>query len=262
MHPILIDLGRLELPTYGVLLAAAFLLALWLMGRLARREGIEADHISNLWVTMLLAGLIGAKVTLYLVEWRMYWENPANFLYTWRSAGVYYGGFLAAAVAAGLYLGRHGLPLGKVFDLVAPALALGQSVGRWGCMAAGCCFGKPAEIPWAVTFTDPRAHQITGVPLHQPLHPTQAYLSLNALLLCGVLLLLLRAKRAWRWPDGMVFWAYVLLYGASRFVLEYYRNDDRGQLGALSTSQFLGLIAVAAATVALTVLARRRRSDP
>ncbi len=262
MHPILIDLGRLELPTYGVLLAAAFLLALWLMGRLARREGIEAEHISNLWVTMLLAGLIGAKITLYLVEWRMYWENPANFLYTWRSAGVYYGGFVAASVAAAIYLRRHGLPLGKVADLVAPALALGQSVGRWGCMAAGCCFGKPAGVPWAVTFTDPRAQQITGVPLHQPLHPTQAYLSLNALLLCGVLLLLLRAKRTWRWPDGMVFWAYVLLYGASRFVLEYYRNDNRGQIGALSTSQFLGLAGVAVATVALAVLARRRRSDP
>jgi phosphatidylglycerol:prolipoprotein diacylglycerol transferase len=262
MHPILIDLGRLELPTYGVLLAAAFLLALWLMGRLARREGIAADHISNLWVTMLLAGLIGAKVTLYLVEWRMYWENPANFLYTWRSAGVYYGGFVAAAVTAALYLRRHDLPLGKVSDLVAPALALGQSVGRWGCMAAGCCFGKPTGVPWAVTFTDPRAEQITGVPLHQPLHPTQAYLSLNALLLCGVLLLLLRAKRVRRWPDGMVFWAYVLLYGASRFVLEYYRNDNRGHIGALSTSQFLGLAGVAVATVALAVLARRRRSDP
>lgn len=260
MHPILIDFGFFELPTYGVLLAAAFLLALWLMGKLARREGIEADHVSNLWVTMLLAGLIGAKLTLYLVEWRMYWANPASFLTTWRSAGVYYGGFVAAAVTAALYLRRHHLPLGKVSDLVAPALALGQSVGRWGCMAAGCCYGKPATVPWAVTFTDPRAHQITGVPLHQALHPTQAYLSLNALLLCGVLLLLLRAKRAWHFPDGMVFWTYVLLYGATRFVLEFYRNDPRGQIGPLSTSQFLGLTGVAVASVAITVLARRRRS--
>jgi len=259
MHPILIDFGPLELPTYGVMLAAAFLLALWLMGRLARREGIDAEHVSNLWVTMLLAGLLGAKLTLYLVEWRMYWENPAAFLSTWRSAGVYYGGFVAAAVTAALYLRRHTLPLGKVADLVAPALALGQSVGRWGCMAAGCCYGKPAGVPWAVTFTDPRAREITGVPLHQPLHPTQAYLSLNALLLCGILLLLLRAKKTWRLPDGLVFWAYVLLYGASRFVLEFYRDDDRGHLGALSTSQFLGLAGVVVATVALTVLARRRR---
>ena len=101
MHPILIDLGFLELPMYGVLLAAAFLAALWLLVRLARGEGIDPDHISNLWVAILLAGLVGAKLTLYVVEWQYYWENPGAILATWRSAGVYYGGFVAAAVTAG-----------------------------------------------------------------------------------------------------------------------------------------------------------------
>jgi phosphatidylglycerol:prolipoprotein diacylglycerol transferase len=259
LHPILIDLGPLELPTYGALLAGAFLLALWLLGRLARREGIDRDDVAGLWVWFLLAGLVGAKLTLYLVDWQYYWEHPGAILSGWRSAGVYYGGFLAAALAGVLYLRRTGLPLGPVADIVAPALALGQSVGRWGCLAAGCCYGKPAALPWAVTFTSERARQITGVPLHRALHPTQVYLSLNALVLCGLLLLLLGIKRRRNWPHGVVFWGYVLLYGATRFLLEYLRDDPRGSVGALSTSQFLGVLAVAASVAALFALALRRR---
>jgi phosphatidylglycerol:prolipoprotein diacylglycerol transferase len=259
LHPILIDLGPLELPTYGALLAGAFLLALWLLGRLAGQEGIARDDVAGLWVWFLLAGLLGAKVTLYLVDWQYYWQNPAAILSGWRSAGVYYGGFVAAALAGVIYLRRTGLPLGPVADIVAPALALGQSVGRWGCLAAGCCYGKPSSLPWAVTFTDERARQITGVPLHRSLHPSQIYLSLNALLLCGVLLLLLQLKRRKGWPNGVVFWSYVLLYGATRFFLEYFRDDPRGKLGSLSTSQALGVLAVAASMVALSVLALGRR---
>jgi phosphatidylglycerol:prolipoprotein diacylglycerol transferase len=259
MHPILIDLGVLELPTYGVLLAAAFLLALWMLVKLARGEGIDPEHMTNLWVTVLLAGLIGAKLTLYLVEWRYYWENPGAILSTWRSAGVYYGGFIAAALTAAFYLRRHGLRVGKVADVVAPALALGQSVGRFGCLAAGCCYGKPATVPWAITFTNTRAQEITQVPLHQALHPTQVYLSLNALLLCGVLLLLVRVKRRGWLPDGAVFWIYVLLYGVTRFFLETYRNDPRGGFAGLSTSQLLAVAGVAVSLAALGALFRRRR---
>jgi phosphatidylglycerol---prolipoprotein diacylglyceryl transferase len=257
VFPVLIELGPLALPTYGVLLAAAFLLALALGVRLARQEGIDAERLTSLWVWFLLAGLIGAKLTLYMVDWRHYVENPAALLSTWRSAGVYYGGFLGAALAGYIFIRRHGLPLGRTVDVAAPSLALGQSVGRWGCLAAGCCYGTPTDVPWAITFTDPRAHQFTGVPLNVPLHPSQVYLSLNALLLCALLLGLLWLRRRLGGPQGVVFWAYVLLYGASRFAIEFYRGDPRGQLGSLSTSQVIGLVAVATAAVALLVLVTR-----
>jgi phosphatidylglycerol:prolipoprotein diacylglycerol transferase len=171
---------------------------------------------------------------------------------------VYYGGFVAAAVTAVVYMRRHGLPVGKVVDVMSPALALGQSVGRVGCLAAGCCYGAPASVPWAITFTSTRAHEITRVPLQQPLHPSQVYLSLNALLLCGMLLLVLKVKRAKGWPDGLVFWSYVVLYGVTRFALEYFRADDRGRLGAFSTSQVLGIAGAMVGLVALALMARRR----
>ncbi len=261
MHPILIDLGPLEIPSYGVLMAGAFLLGLWLMVRLARGENIDPDHVSGLWVSFLLAGLVGSKLTLYLVDWRYYWEQPAAILSSWRSAGVYYGGFIAAAFTGWVYMRRHGLPFGKIVDLTAPALALGQSIGRWGCFSAGCCYGKPTTVPWAVTFTSSRAREITGVPLYSSLHPTQIYLSLNALLLCGVLLLLLRWKRRRGLADGVVFWSYVVLYGATRFGFEVFRDDPRGSIGALSTSQALGVVAVLVGLVALARLLWRRPQE-
>lgn len=258
MHPILVDLGWFQLPTYGVLMAAAFLLALRLMQSMARREEIGAEQVTTLWIWVLVGGIVGAKLALYIVEWRHYVADPAALLRSWRAAGVYYGGFIAAVGAATVYVRRSGLPLGKTADLTAPAIALGQSVGRVGCLAAGCCYGKPTDLPWAITFVDPRAAAITGVPLNQALHPTQAYLSLNALALCGLLLLLWRQRRRRGWPPGIVFWAYVILYSASRFLLEYLRNDERGSLGSLSTSQVIGAAGIVAGVIGLVVLMRRR----
>lgn len=258
MHPILIDLGRFEIPTYGLLMAAAFLAALRLGIGLARRDGIDADRITGLWIVILVAAIVGAKGMLYVVEWRYYAANPRALLTSWRSAGVYYGGFVAAAFAGWVAARRAGLPIGAVSDLAAAPLALGQSIGRLGCLAAGCCYGRPTDLPWAVTFSDPRAARITGVPLDVPLHPTQAYLSLDALLLCGLLLLLRRVKRRRGWADGVVFWAYVVLSGASRFALETLRDDPRGTVGPLSTSQAFAVVAVTVGAAALLALSRRR----
>jgi phosphatidylglycerol:prolipoprotein diacylglycerol transferase len=258
VFPVLVDLGPVEVPTYGLLMAAAFLLALRLGQTLAQRDGIDGEKIVTLWVWLLLGGLAGAKLTLYIVQWRHYLEDPADLLRSWRSAGVYYGGFLAAAIAGAAYARRAGLPLGRAADAAVPAVALGQSIGRLGCLAAGCCWGRPADVPWAITFTDPDAHRITGVPLGIALHPTQVYLSLGALALCGVLLWLWRLRRRRGWPAGLVFWAYLGLYSAGRFFLERFRGDPRGMIGPLSTSQALGLVGLAAAIAGAVFVWRAR----
>jgi len=258
MYPILLDLGKLSLPTYGLLMAAAFLLALRLAHRLGRRAGVDAEQITNVWIWVLIGGILGAKLLLYVVDWRYYLANPDAILGSWRSAGVYYGGFAAATLAGIWYARRSGLPVGRLADVVAAPVALGQSVGRLGCLAAGCCYGRPTDLPWAITFTDPRAAGITGVDLGVPLHPSQVYLSLNALVLCGLLLWLFGRKQRHGWPDGIVFWSYILLYSASRFLLEFYRDDPRGSIGPLSTSQALSLAGIAVAGVAVVYLFRRR----
>jgi len=155
-----------------------------------------------------------------------------------------------------LYVRRHRLPLGKVADLVAPPLALGQAIGRLGCFAAGCCYGKACDLPWAVTFTDPRAGRLTGVTLDVPLHPTQIYHALADLAILAITTTLMRRRRF----EGQVFWVYVLSYAVLRFVVEFFRGDTvRGLYFGqrLSTSQIIAVPAAILAIAALVHLGRR-----
>ena len=261
MYPVLFDLdlgrfGRFTVGTYGLFYALGFLLALRLAVALARRDGIDSARIVDLGIVALLTGFIGAKLALYVIDARYYIAHPVEILRNLRSAGVFYGGFALAAVAGLIYVRRYRLPLGKVADLAAPPLALGQAVGRIGCLMAGCCYGRACDLPWAVTFSDPSAFQLTGVPLGVPLHPTQIYHALADFLILATTLWLLKRRRF----EGQVFWAYVLLYAILRFVVEFFRGDaPRGVFfdGRVSTSQ---LIAVPAALLATFMLIRLGRA--
>jgi len=124
-----------------------------------------------------------------------------------------------------------------------------------GCFAAGCCYGKATTVPWAVVFTDPAAAANVGTPLGIPLHPTQLYEAGAELLILGVLL---AAERRGRGFPGRTFWAYMFLYAVSRFIIEFFRGDERGMVfGTISTSQFISLLIVPVAVVMLLYLSRR-----
>jgi phosphatidylglycerol---prolipoprotein diacylglyceryl transferase len=262
MYPILYDLhlgrlGTFTLGTYGLFYALGFLAALRLAVHYARREGIDGSQIIDLGIITLLAGFIGAKLLLYLLNPTVYFTHPMEMLRSLRSAGVFYGGFVLAALAALVYIRRKELPFGKVADLAAPSLALGQAIGRLGCFAAGCCYGRRCDLPWAVTFTDPRAFELTGVPLGVPLHPTQIYHALADLLILVVTVRVMARRRF----DGQVFWVYVLCYATLRFLIEFLRGDSvRGVYfgGWLSTSQIIAVPAAILAVVMLRRLGRRR----
>jgi phosphatidylglycerol:prolipoprotein diacylglycerol transferase len=146
------------------------------------------------------------------------------------------------------------MPMWTVTDVFAPGIALGHVIGRMGCLFAGCCFGRPTEVPWAITFRSEYAAQNVGTPLGVPLHPTQLYEAGAELL---ILVFLLATERRGRPFPGRTFWAYMFLYGISRFIIEFYRGDPRGTVGMFSTSQFLSLIIVPLSIVMLLVLGRR-----
>jgi phosphatidylglycerol:prolipoprotein diacylglycerol transferase len=266
MYPVLFELhlgrlGEFTIGTYGLFYALGFLLALRLAVTFARRDGIETARIVDLGIVTLLAGFIGAKALLYLVDAPFYIKNPREIWRSLRSAGVFYGGFGLAVVAAFAYIRRHHLPLGRVADLSAPALALGQGIGRLGCLAAGCCYGNACDLPWAVTFTDPMAYRLTGVPLGVPLHPTQIYHALADFMILAVTARLLRRRRF----PGQVFWTYLLLYAGLRFLVEIVRGDEaRGMFfgGALSTSQLISVPVALAAAGMLYHLSRRAPAPP
>ncbi len=266
MYPVLFELhlgrlGSFTIGTYGLFYALGFLLALRLAVAYARRDGIETARIVDLGILALLAGFIGAKVLLYLLDFRTYLADPMEMIRSLRSAGVFYGGFILASLVALVYVRRHHMPLGKVADLVAPPLALGQAIGRLGCFAAGCCYGKACDLPWAVTFTDPRAARLTGVTLDVPLHPTQIYHALADLAILAITAALMRRRRF----EGQVFWVYVLSYAVLRFVVEFFRGDTvRGLYFGqrLSTSQIIAVPAAILAIAALVHLGRRAPASP
>jgi phosphatidylglycerol---prolipoprotein diacylglyceryl transferase len=260
MFPRLIQIGSFYLPTYGVILAIAYLVGIWMLRRKARAEGLPEQKVFDFSLYVLAAAILGAKALLIIVEWRHYASNPRNLVEVLRSGGVFYGGLIAATTVGIWYMKRHRLPAWKVADMGAPSIALGEAIGRWGCFAAGCCYGKPTDGPLGVRFTDPFAHDAVGTPLGVALHPTQIYLSINAFL---IFLILQWAYRR-RTFDGEVFWLYVLLYAITRGVIENFRGDSiRGFLipGVLSTSQFIGLVAAASAVGMLVFLSRRRRAE-
>ncbi|MDQ3803330.1 MAG: prolipoprotein diacylglyceryl transferase [Acidobacteriota bacterium] len=260
MFPELFRIGSFPVHTYGVLLALAFVAALFVASRLAARDGLPRERAFDLGLWMLLGGLLGSKLLLMLAE-PTYGASLWNLLSIdfLRSGGVWYGGFLGG-LAAGLFLMlRYRLPFWKTTDAFAPGVALGQSIGRLGCFAAGCCWGESCDLPWAVTFPA-EAERATGVPAGTPLHPAQLYESAAALLIFLFLLWLHRRKRF----GGQVIAAYAVLYGATRFAIEFFRDDPRGDIAGLttltglSTSQLISLFVLLGGLVLLLV--RRRHA--
>ena len=258
MYPELFRIGNFPINTYGVFLAVAFLCAILIAVRLARRDGLPAEKIYDLSLWMLLAGLVGSKILMLFTE-PDYRDNPAlllslDFL---RSGGVFYGGLLGAVLAGYFLMKRYKLPWWKTADACAPGIAVANFFGRQGCFAAGCCWGKPTTLPWGVKFSE-LGHQITGVPTDVHLHPTQLYESFAMLLVFFFLLWLHKRKRF----DGQVILTYALLYSAIRFAIEFVRDDPRGDvfgltsLTGLSTSQLISLVI---GIWALILLIRRRR---
>jgi phosphatidylglycerol:prolipoprotein diacylglycerol transferase len=254
-----VHIGSFYLPTYGVVLAIAYLTGIWLLRRKALEDGLPEQKVLDLSLYILASAILGAKLLLIAVEWRRYSAHPRDLVEVLRSGGVFYGGLIAATTVAIWYMRRNDLPAWRIADMGAPSIALGEAIGRWGCFAAGCCYGRPTDAPFGVTFTDPFANEQVGTPLGVSLHPTQIYLSLNAFLIFLILQWAYRRKSF----DGEVFWLYVLLYAITRGILEIWRGDIvRGFLieGVLSTSQFIGLLAAMLAAGMLFFLSRRQKA--
>ena len=241
MHPVLFHLGSLEIHTYGVLVAAGFLLGITTAAKRAKTEGIEPESINDLGIWLVVAGMVGGKLFHILFFWH-------DFITGWRAVGaaslregfVFFGGFIAASLTTVVYARAKKLSLGKVADALAPSVALGHAFGRLGCFFEGCCYGKACTLPWAVKL--PAPHVMTGIPVH----PTELYEAAGNFAIFGALSLYYRHKRF----DWQVWWLYVLSYGALRFGVEFFRGDyDVHYLGVFSIGQFIAVAMVLAALV-------------
>src|SRR5262249_53104330 len=240
MLPELFKIPFLNIPlhTYGLLLAIGFIVALWFTARTAERDGLPKNKIYDLGLYILASALIGAKVLMIFTEPEDFGSLKQIFSLDFLgSGGVFFGGFLIALVVSVILMRLWKLPWRKTADAFAPGIALGHAIGRLGCFSGGCCWGKPSTSAIAVTFTE-KAHELTGVPISSALIPTQLIESASNLIIFG-LLLWLRKRRVF---DGQIIFAYAMLYSVARFTVEFWRDDPRGHVFGLSTSQFISIV--------------------
>src|SRR5436190_6076909 len=252
-------LGSITVYTYGVLLAAAYLLGLKFAMVRAKARGLDAVRVLDLGIYIIISALVGAKLLLLVTDFRTFRADPAELLTLLRSGGVFYGGLILAVAVALWYIRRAGLPLWTTCDVFAPGIALGHVVGRFGCFFAGCCYGRPTTVPWAITFTNPYAAANVGTPLNIPLHPTQLYEAGTEAL---ILVVLLVTESRGRKFAGRTFWLYMLMYAISRYIIEMFRGDPRGTVLIFSTSQFISVILIPLALAMLVYLGRRESPTP
>lgn len=247
MFPKLFTIGSFYLPTYGVLVALGFLAGLSITVRLARKGHLDAEKITNLAVYVALAGLIGAKLLMIAFDWP---DIQIFSLATLQAAGVFQGGLILALVTAFFYIRHNKLPVLAVADAFAPGIAIGHAIGRLGCFAAGCCWGKECRLPWAVTFRNPDAYGLTGVPLGVPLHPAQLYESTTEALLFAFLY--------WRYgrahAPGQIIGLYLLISSIARFLIEFERFHEQAlPFGLpLSITQWIAIGLAIAGVILLT----------
>jgi len=257
LFPKLISIGSFYLPTYGVLVALAFLAGLTITVRLARRSGLNAELITNLAVYCALAGLLGAKLLMIVFDWNYFSAQPRQIfsLSTLQAAGVFQGGLVLAILTAFLYVRRHSLPWLQTADAFAPGVAIGHSIGRLGCLAAGCCWGKECTLPWAVKFHSVDAYALTGVPLEVPLHPSQLYeLTTEAILFVFLYRLFGRPH-----APGKIIGLYLVLSSIARFGIEFTRFHEQALPFGLPLS-ITQWIAIALAGVGAALLLRHPAS--
>ncbi|HXT68516.1 MAG TPA: prolipoprotein diacylglyceryl transferase [Vicinamibacterales bacterium] len=255
MHPVLFEIGDWPVYAYGVLLAVAYLAGLQLAVMRARRAGLDAARIMDLGIYLIIAALVGAKLMLVVVDFSYFREHPKELLSLVRVGGVFYGGLIGALLVGLVLVRRYKLPVWGAADMYAPGVALGHIIGRFGCFLAGCCYGRPTDLPWGVTFTSPVAAASAGTPLGIPLHPTQLYDAGAEALILLVLLVLERRGKSY---PGRTWWLYMLLYSIARFIVEIFRDDNRGIILGVSTSQFVSL---ALAPIAVIMLIRLKNAS-
>lgn len=255
MYPV-VKIGGFLVPTYGLIAVSTFLFLYWLIRFYAIREDFHVSQSRDMFFYFAASSLAGSKLFSIMTELPRIMEDPKYLKTILVAGGVFYGGMLSGVLFLTLYSYYQKINFLMILDMFSPLGMLSMAIARWGCFASGCCFGRPTDVPWAVTFTNQIAHRIHPDLPNVPIHPTQIYLSFNALIIFMILNILYRRKKF----HGQIFFSSLLFYGIGRFLIEYYRFDYRGVMlgGSFSTSQLIAMITVSLSIVTLFSLARKK----
>lgn len=261
MHPHLFSFFGVEITTYGLMVALAFVTLWFCTVFRGKRLGFSPDFIQNLLTLIVIAAMVSARLLYVIVYWPYFAENPGDIIFS-REGYVFLGGLVGGVAVALWYTRRHKHSILGVADLFAPYVPLAHGIGRIGCFLYGCCFGAVCSLPWAVEFpknspayyAQLNSGDLASGALHSlPVHPTQIYSVLGNWLIFAILILLQR-KQQFR---GQLAMGYLMLYSVIRFLIEAYRADPRGAWAGFSTSQWISLLMLAGGAIGYWLLWKR-----
>jgi phosphatidylglycerol---prolipoprotein diacylglyceryl transferase len=267
--PLVIQLGPLALRWYGLLIALAVLAGLALATRLGRRRGIEPSLIADLLPLLVLGAVLGARLYYVLLEWRQYSQDWMSALAIWRGGIAIHGALIGGVATIIFYCRWHRQRFWPLLDVLVPAVALGQAIGRWGNFFNSEAFGLPTDLPWKLSI--PLANRPVQFLSEPYFHPTFLYESLWNLGVCVLLLLLIRAEShgRLRLPAGALSCIYLMAYSSGRFWIEGLRLDPLCLVGVppfcaggLRMAQVMSLLLIALGGLGLWWLYGRHRPLP
>ncbi|MDO8488767.1 MAG: prolipoprotein diacylglyceryl transferase [Candidatus Omnitrophota bacterium] len=226
MLPEICHIGSFTIYSYGLMLVLAFFACTYLAGLEAKKEGVNPDFIFNLCFFVFISGIIGCRIFYVFNNLNFYLRNPLEIIMLQHGGMAWFGGLIFGTAAAVVFIKKNKMSLLKILDLLVPFIALGQSIGRIGCLLNGCCYGSPSEFGIYFKVFD------------QVLIPTQLYSSLFLLLI----FLILRFMQDRKHATGQILSAYLFLYPIKRFFIEYFRNDSPRIFYGLTLFQILSLV--------------------
>ncbi len=253
MHPVLIQLGPLTIRWYGVMIAIACIVGMWVGGREAERKGIGKGKIQDFSLYAIIGAIIGARLYYVLFsDWTQFWHSPLSVFAVWHGGLAIHGALLGGFLVGLVYTRIQKISFWKFADTIAPSIILGQAIGRIGCFFNGDAHGYPTDLPWGLIYSpdSPAGEMFPG----KPLHPTQLYEMVLNFIIFGLLWKIRKNMKV----DGHLFLLYVILYSVIRILVEHFRADKLTYFGNLSAAQSIGIIGIILGFSLMFVLKRKK----
>jgi phosphatidylglycerol---prolipoprotein diacylglyceryl transferase len=259
--PIIFEVGPIQVRWYGLLIAGAVLIGVLLIERWAPWRGIDPEVIGELPIWLVPAAVVGARLYYVIFQWSEYAQQPGTIVAIWRGGIAIHGAMIGGILAAIAFAKIRRVPFWGLADIVAPALALGQAIGRWGNFFNSEAFGMkaPENLPWKLLIPlGQRPRDMADVAYY---HPTFLYESLWNLGVFLLLMWLFKRDRQVRFPAGLIFLVYAIAYSSGRIWIESLRTDSL-MLGGIRVAQLISLIGVIGGSAGIWWLYGKRKSLP
>jgi phosphatidylglycerol:prolipoprotein diacylglycerol transferase len=257
MHPIAFVIGSLTIRWYGIMIAVSIAISITVIYIEAQHQGLNTDDVLDMVIVAVIGGILGARIGWIMTSPNVVWylAHPLRILAIWEGGLSYFGGILGGVAAANFLIRRRRMGFWRMVDLVAPLLALSFGIGKIGCWLNGCCNGTATTSWLGVIFTNPVSESDI---LNQKVWPAQLFNSASGFLVFAVLFWIVRKRKRY---DGQVFIWYLYLYGATSFVVEFFRYIPVHVLG-LTPNQWTDITIIILGTIASAILKRRPPVGP